>query len=72
MVGINDNVNPTRCPASGCSVLGGIYHSVPTTVPGRPSDLLRDESYEAFTNEMAALARPLIGMVSRLDETRKG
>jgi type IV pilus assembly protein PilY1 len=67
LVGINDNVNPTRCPASGCSVFGGIYHSVPTTVPGRPSDLLRDESYEAFTNEMAALARPSVLYTSTVD-----
>jgi type IV pilus assembly protein PilY1 len=67
LVGINDNVNPTRCPSSGCSVFGGIYHSVPTTVPGRPSDLLRDESYEAFTKEMATLERPSVMYTSTVD-----
>lgn len=67
LVGLDDGVNPSRCTASGCSVFGGIYHSVPTTVPGRPSDLLRDESYEAFTNEMAALERPSVLYTSTVD-----
>ena len=67
LVGLNDGVNPSRCGASGCSVFGGIYHSVPTTVPGRPSDLLRDESYEAFTTEMAQLARPSVLYTSTVD-----
>jgi type IV pilus assembly protein PilY1 len=67
LVGLDDGVNPSRCSDSGCSVFGGIFHSVPTTVPGRPSDLLRDESYEAFTNEMAALERPSVLYTSTVD-----
>lgn len=67
LVGIDDGVNPSRCDDTGCSVFGGIYHSVPTTVPGRPSDLLRDESYEAFTNEMAELDRPSVLYTSTVD-----
>jgi len=67
LVGLNDGVNPSRCNESGCSVFGGIYHSVPTTVPGRPSDLLRDESYEAFTREMASIARPSVLYTSTVD-----
>lgn len=67
LVGLQDGSNPSRCDGSGCSLFGGIYHSVPTTVPGRPSDLLRDESYEAFVGEMAALARPSVLYTSTVD-----
>jgi type IV pilus assembly protein PilY1 len=48
-------------------LFGGIYHSVPTAVPGRPSELLRDESYEAFATEMADIARPSVLYTSTVD-----
>lgn len=67
LVGVSDIGQPDRCDAAGCSLLGGIYHSVPTTVPGRPAELLRDESYEAFTTEMASIARPSVLYTSTVD-----
>jgi type IV pilus assembly protein PilY1 len=67
LVGVSDGANPTRCPASGCELFGGIYHSVPTAVSGRPSELLRDESYESFAAEMAGIARPSVLYTSTVD-----
>lgn len=67
LVGLNDNVNPSRCSSGTCKLLGGIFHSVPTPVPGKPSELLRDESYEAFAKEMGELKRPSVLYTSTVD-----
>ena len=68
-VGIDDGVNPSRCSGGECRVFGGIFHSTPTVVPGRPSELLRDESYGAFTEAMGAdaVARPTALYTSTVD-----
>jgi type IV pilus assembly protein PilY1 len=66
-VGLTTPGKPTRCPPSGCRLLGGIYHSTPTVVSGRPADLLRDESYGAFATEMAGDARPSALYTSTVD-----
>ncbi len=67
LVGVPDSTNPSRCSGSTCDLFGAIYHSVPTPVPGRPSELLRDESYQAFATEMAAIARPSVLYTSTVD-----
>jgi type IV pilus assembly protein PilY1 len=67
LVGLENDDNKSRCTASGCKLFGGIYHSVPTTVPGRPSELLRDESYEQFARDMALIARPSVLYTSTVD-----
>ena len=67
LVGIENDAGETRCPNGDCRLLGGIFHSVPTIVPGRPSELLRDESYEGFAAEMAGLARPSVLYTSTVD-----
>jgi type IV pilus assembly protein PilY1 len=67
LVGLRNDAGYTRCPASGCKLFGGIFHSVPTAVSGRPSELLRDESYEAFSAEMAGIARPSVLYTSTVD-----
>lgn len=57
-----------RCPsADNCNLLGGIYHSVPQIVPGRPADFLRDESYQAFVERMATDQRPTVLYTSSVD-----
>jgi type IV pilus assembly protein PilY1 len=66
VLGIN-TTGPSRCINGNCSLLGGIYHSVPTAVPGRPSDLLRDESYEDFIARMFTIKRPSILYTSTVD-----
>jgi type IV pilus assembly protein PilY1 len=66
LVGIN-STGPSRCGNGGCSLLGGIYHSVPVAVPGRPSDLLRDESYERFIKRMFDVKRPSVLYTSTVD-----
>ena len=67
LVGLENADLKSRCTSAGCELFGGIYHSVPTTVPGRPSDLLRDESYQQFAAEMAGLARPSVLYTSTVD-----
>jgi type IV pilus assembly protein PilY1 len=67
LVGLTNADNQSRCTASGCRLFGGIYHSVPTTVSGRPSELLRDESYEQFARAMATIARPSVLYTSTVD-----
>jgi type IV pilus assembly protein PilY1 len=67
LVGLRNADGKSRCTASGCQVFGAIYHSVPTSVPGRPSELLRDESYEQFGRDMATLARPSVLYTSTVD-----
>jgi type IV pilus assembly protein PilY1 len=66
-VGIDDGINPSRCSGGECRVFGGIFHSTPTVVPGRPSELLRDESYAAFTEAMADVVRPAALYTSTVD-----
>lgn len=63
----SSDAHPTRCTASGCQLFGAIYHSVPTALPGRPSELLRDESYETFAAEMAGIERPSVLYTSTID-----
>jgi type IV pilus assembly protein PilY1 len=67
LVGLTNADNQSRCTASGCRLFGAIYHSVPTAVPGRPSELLRDESYEGFVRAMATIARPSVLYTSTVD-----
>jgi type IV pilus assembly protein PilY1 len=68
LVGITDSAGYTRCPAStGCNLLGGIYHSTPTIVPGRPSEQLRDDSYAVYTQSMGNDARPTVLYTSTID-----
>jgi type IV pilus assembly protein PilY1 len=67
LVGLRNADDKSRCTASGCRLFGGIFHSVPTTVPGRPSELLRDESYEQFGLDMAGIARPSVLYTSTVD-----
>ena len=57
-VGLTNAAGRSRCSNGACRVFGGIYHSVPTVVSGRPADLLRDESYTNFATTMAGDARP--------------
>jgi type IV pilus assembly protein PilY1 len=66
LVGTNAT-GPSRCDGGGCSLFGGIYHSVPVTVPGRPSELLRDESYEEFVAKMGRIVRPSVLYTSTVD-----
>lgn len=66
-VGITNAAGLTRCPGGNCAVFGGIFHSTPTVVPGRPSELLRDESYGNFVQAMAGDARPTALYTSTVD-----
>jgi len=67
LVGVTNDEGETRCTSSPCQLFGGIYHSVPTPVPGRPSELVRDESYTAFIEEMKDQARPSMLYTSTVD-----
>jgi type IV pilus assembly protein PilY1 len=67
LVGLRNDAGLSRCTAAGCKLFGAIYHSVPTAVPGRPSELLRDESYEAFQAKMKAVERPSVLYTSTVD-----
>jgi type IV pilus assembly protein PilY1 len=67
LVGLTNTDGKSRCTDTGCSIFGGIFHSVPTTVPGRPADLLRDESYETFIRDMRDVARPSVLYTSTVD-----
>jgi type IV pilus assembly protein PilY1 len=67
LVGLENDDDKSRCTSSGCKLFGAIFHSVPTTVPGRPSELLRDESYEQFARDMALIARPSVLYTSTVD-----
>lgn len=67
-VGLTNSAGLSRCPDSGtCNVLGGIFHSTPAVVSGRPSALLRDESYQAFVADMSEAARPSVLYTSSVD-----
>lgn len=67
LVGVADGANPSRCSPTECHLFGAIFHSTPTVVPGRPSELLRDESYTAFVNLMQADDRPTTLYTSTVD-----
>lgn len=67
LVGLTNDAGQSRCTGSNCQLFGGIYHSLPTTVPGRPSELVRDESYTAFITEMKDLKRPSTLYTSTVD-----
>jgi type IV pilus assembly protein PilY1 len=68
LLGVSDPSIPNpRCTAEGCNLFGAILHSTPVIVPGRPSDLLRDESYDAFVLEMAGAQRPTTLFTSTID-----
>ena len=67
LVGVSDPGTPSRCYHGSCSLFGAIVHSTPTLVPGRPGDLLRDESYDAFIREMASDKRPSTLYTSTVD-----
>ncbi len=68
LVGITNAQGYGRCTSDDtCSLLGGIYHSTPQIVPGRPEALLRDDSYRSFVEEMAEAARPSVLYTSTVD-----
>lgn len=67
LVGVSDAGTPSRCYHGDCSLFGAIVHSTPTLVPGRPTDLLRDESYDAFIREMGVAKRPSTLYTSTID-----
>ena len=56
LVGEPNGTSNSRCPLGVCNLLGDIFHSTPKVVPP-PSELTRDESYQAFQNTY--LTRPL-------------
>lgn len=69
-VGLTNSEGESRCPTPGgsdCSLLGGIYHSTPRVVPGRPAEFLRDESYEAFTLAQQTAERPTVLYTASID-----
>jgi type IV pilus assembly protein PilY1 len=66
-VGVPNASPETRCPNGVCSLFGGIYHSTPTVVSGRPNEALRDDSYRAFEEAMASAARPTALYTSTVD-----
>ncbi len=66
-----DNGNDSgqhRCPVAGsdCKRLGAIYHSTPAIV-SRPSELLRDETYDKFASDPAVATRPMVLYTSTTD-----
>jgi type IV pilus assembly protein PilY1 len=67
LVGLTNAAGESRCSGGTCQLFGGIYHSVPTPVPGSPSELLRDESYSSFITEMEELKRPSVLYTSTVD-----
>ncbi len=63
-LGIDNGTVYSRCNSGGCNLVGDIYHSTPR-VMGRPSEFVRDESYDAFAIEQDA--RPLVLYTSTND-----
>jgi len=64
LVGIDNGTAFTRCPLGQCDLMGDVFHSTPRVVPP-PSELTRDESYQAF--QTAYAARPLMLYTSSND-----
>jgi type IV pilus assembly protein PilY1 len=67
LVGLTNEDGKSRCFNGDCQLLGGIVHSTPTIVPGKPSELLRDESYDTFGRTMATDKRPTVLYTSTVD-----
>lgn len=67
LVGVSRPPASSRCSLTDCHLFGAIFHSTPTIVPGRPSELLRDESYTAFVKAMATDNRPTTLYTSTVD-----
>jgi type IV pilus assembly protein PilY1 len=66
-VGLDNGTIYHRCRSPGsstCSLIGDVYHSTPKLV-GRPSELLRDETYQTFAERKAT--RPLVLYTSTND-----
>lgn len=69
-VGLSNAEDEHRCPvpdSDDCNLFGAIYHSTPRVVSGRPSEFLRDESYEAFVTEQVGKERPSVLYTSTAD-----
>lgn len=66
VLGLDNGTDNHRCPEPGgnCHLLGSIYHSTPAIV-NRPSEMLRDETYERFADDLAL--RPLVLYTSTTD-----
>jgi type IV pilus assembly protein PilY1 len=67
LLGLNNGTSYTRCATAGtssCNLVGDIYHSTPQLV-GRPSALLRDQTYDIFSENEAT--RPLVLYTSTND-----
>ncbi|HKO94382.1 MAG TPA: hypothetical protein VJU61_24680, partial [Polyangiaceae bacterium] len=67
LLGLTTPGEESRCPNGVCRLFGGIYHSTPTVVPGKPGELLRDESYQEFGKLMASDARPSVLYTATVD-----
>ena len=67
LVGLTTDDGKSRCFNGDCQLFGGIVHSTPTIVPGKPSDLLRDESYDQFGRDMLGDKRPTVLYTSTVD-----
>ncbi|MEZ4227855.1 MAG: PilC/PilY family type IV pilus protein [Polyangiaceae bacterium] len=63
-VGLPNGTIYNRCSGTTCNLIGDIYHSTPRVV-GSPSDIVRDESYDAFAIEQ--IDRPLVLYTSTND-----
>lgn len=66
-VGLDNGTSYHRCKVPGssdCRLIGDVYHSTPRVV-GRPSEFLRDESYELFAAKQSK--RPLVLYTSTND-----
>ncbi|HMJ13600.1 MAG TPA: hypothetical protein VK524_19410 [Polyangiaceae bacterium] len=66
-LGLDNGTIYNRCRSAGsatCSLVGDVYHSTPRLV-GRPSEFLRDETYQLFADKMAQ--RPLVLYTSTND-----
>ncbi len=69
-VGLSNAEDEHRCRVPGssdCNLFGAIYHSTPKIVSGRPTEFLRDESYQAFAEERVASGRPSVLYTSTAD-----
>lgn len=67
-VGLDNGSEQHRCPSQGtdCARVGAIYHSTPVAV-NRPSELLRDETYDIYASTAAIGTRPLMLYTSTTD-----
>lgn len=67
LLGLPNGTSYSRCTTPGsstCNLVGDIYHSTPALV-GRPSALLRDQTYDIFSETQAM--RPLVLYTSTND-----